>query len=322
MKPKVFVARRIPSIGLDRIVETCDATVWQDPMPPSREVILEKVKGCDGILSLLTDTMDAEVFDAAGPQLKVVSNMAVGYNNINIPDATSRGIKVGNTPGVLTEATADMAVTLLLSAARCLREGIENVAAGEWKNWEPLGFIGQDIEGKTLGIVGMGRIGLATAQRMYRGWGMKILYSSRSNKSEAEETVRAKRVDFDTLLAQSDFVSVHTDLNESTRHLFNIDAFRKMKPTAVFVNTARGGIHLHPDLYDALTSGEIFSAGLDVTNPEPPLKDDPLLTLSNCIVAPHIGSATVSARNGMSSISADNLIAGVYGKPLRHEVTA
>ena len=320
MKPKVFVARKIPAIGLDRVIEQCDADIWEDSMPPSREIILDRVQGCDGILSLLTDTMDAAVFDAAGPQLKVVSNMAVGYNNINVSDAQARGIKIGNTPGVLTEATADLAVTLLLAAARCLREGIENVANGGWKNWEPLGFIGQDIERKTLGIVGMGRIGRATAARLSRGWGMKVIYASRTPKPGAEALLGARRVDLDTLLAESDFVSVHTDLNDSTRHMFDIVAFRKMKPTAVFVNTSRGGIHLHPDLHEALTTGEIFAAGLDVTNPEPPDPKDPLLALSNCVIAPHIASGTVSARNGMSSISADNLIAGVYGKPLRHEV--
>lgn len=319
MKPKVFVARKIPAIGLDRVLAECDADVWTDPMPPSREVILDRVKGCDGILSLLTDKMDAEVFDTAGPQLKVVSNMAVGYNNINVPDARSRDIKVGNTPGVLTEATADMAVTLLLSAARCLREGINNVSSREWKNWEPLGFIGQDLEGKTLGIVGMGRIGLATAQRLHRGWGMNVIYTSRSDKPEAD-SVSGRRVDLPTLLAESDFVSVHTDLNDSTRDLFDASAFSRMKPTAVFVNTARGGVHVSEDLYDALVGGEIFAAGLDVTNPEPPRDDDPLLDLPNCVIAPHIGSATVSARNGMASIAADNLIAGVFGRPLRHEV--
>lgn len=306
-------------MGLEKVLKECDAEVWTDAMPPSREVILDKVRGCDGILSLLTDKMDADVFDVAGPQLKVVSNMAVGYNNINVPDAMSRGIKVGNTPGVLTEATADMAVTLLLSAARCLREGLINVSSRQWKNWEPLGFIGQDLEGKTLGIVGMGRIGLATAQRFYRGWGMKVIYTSRSDKPEAD-AVDGRRVEFDTLLAESDFVSVHTDLNDTTRDMFDATAFSKMKDTAVFVNTARGGVHVSKDLHDALVNGEIFAAGLDVTNPEPPLIDDPLLDLPNCVIAPHIGSATVSARNGMASIAADNLIAGVYGKPLRHEV--
>ncbi|NND70538.1 MAG: D-glycerate dehydrogenase [Rhodothermales bacterium] len=320
LKPKVFVARRIPAAGLDRVIAECDADVWQDPMPPSREVILDKVRGCDGILSLLTDTMDAAVFDAAGPGLKVVSNMAVGYNNINTSDAFDRGIRIGNTPGVLTEATADMAVTLLLAAARCLREGIENVSARQWKNWEPLGFIGQDLGGKTIGIVGMGRIGLATAERLHRGWGMKVVYASRTAKPDAEHRVSAVRLSLDALLEQSDFVSVHTDLNESTLEMFDASAFKAMKSTAVFVNTSRGGIHVSEDLHDALVSGEIFAAGLDVTNPEPPSSDDPLLDLPNCVVAPHIGSATVSARNGMASIAAANLIAGVRGENLPHEV--
>jgi glyoxylate reductase len=313
---KVFVTRRIPEAGLARIRAGCDAEVWDQPLPPPRDVLLAKVAGCDGLLSLLTERIDAELLDAA-PQLRVVSNYAVGFNNIDVPAATERGVCVGNTPGVLTDATADMAFCLLIAAARRVVEGHGYSAGGRWKTWEPLGHIGQDLAGRTLGIVGLGRIGLAMARRCRGGWGMRVLYHDQRANPDAERELDARRVEFDTLLAESDFVSVHADLNDSTRGMFNTAAFRKMKPTAVFVNTARGPHVVEPDLVEALRSGTIFAAGLDVTDPEPPRPDNPLLHLPNCIVAPHIASATVSSRNGMAEIAADNLLAGLRGEPLR-----
>ncbi len=316
-KPRVFVTREIPAAGLDRVRQECHAEVWSEPLPPPREVLLQKVRGCDGVLALLTDKVDAELMDAAGPQLKVISNFAVGYNNIDIPEATKRGIRVGNTPDVLTDATADMAFSLLISAARRVVEGQDYIRAGKWKTWEPLGHIGQDLCERTLGIVGMGRIGMAMARRCRGGWNMRVLYHNRSRKEQAEQELGARRVELDELLAESDFVSVHADLNDTTRGMFNAAAFRKMKKTAVFVNTARGPLHVQSDLYTALKNGDIFAAGLDVTDPEPPAQDDPLLTLPNCVIAPHIGSATVSSRNGMAEIAADNLLLGLQGKPLR-----
>ncbi|MFP6678175.1 MAG: D-glycerate dehydrogenase [Pirellulaceae bacterium] len=321
-QPRVFVTRRIPVAGLDRIETECNAEVWQEPLPPPRHLLLEKVVGCDGILTLLTDKIDAELMDAAGPQLKVVSNFAVGYNNIDIDEATKRGIQVGNTPDVLTDATADMALSLMLSAARRIIESQDYVRQQQWKTWEPLGLIGQDLVGKTIGIVGMGRIGYATAKRCRGGWDMKVLYSDHFVNEKAETGLGAQRVDFETLLKESDFVSVHTSLDETTKGMFNRAAFELMKPTAVFVNTARGPIHDQGDLYTALNTGQIFSAGLDVTDPEPILPDDPLLTLSNCVIAPHIASATVSSRDGMATIAADNLLAGVLEQPLPCRVTS
>jgi glyoxylate reductase len=269
------------------------------------------------LVTLLTEAVDAELMDEAGPQLKVVSNYAVGFNNIDIAEATQRGIRVGNTPGVLTEATADMAMTLLLASARRIWEAATDVHAGHWKTWEPKGYIGQDLVGKTLGIVGMGRIGSALAKKCRGGWNMPIIYFDQYKNEAAERDLRAKQVDLDTLLAESDFVSVHTNLDDSTRGMFNAAAFRKMKPTAVFINTARGPLHDAKALYTALKAGEIFAAGLDVTDPEPIPKDDPLLTLSNCLIVPHIASATVSSRNGMAEIAADNLLLGLKGQPLR-----
>ena len=318
MKPRVFVTRRIPAAGLDRVTAACDADVWEDLLPPPRDVLLKKVAGCDGVLALLTDQVDAEFMDAAGPQLKVVSNFAVGYNNIDVPEATRRGVRIGNTPGVLTESTADIAFALLISAARRIVETRAYIDAGQWKTWEPLGHIGQDLNGKTIGIVGLGRIGHALAKRCHAGWNMRVLYHNRRRNEAAERDLKATHVDLDTLLAESDFVSVHCDLNDSTRGLFNAAAFRKMKQTAIFINTSRGPVVNQRDLFEALKNGHIWAAGLDVTDPEPMLMDDPLLTLPNCVIVPHIASATVSSRNGMAEIAADNLLAGVRGEPLRH----
>ena len=315
-KRKVFVTRVIPAAGLDRVREACDAEVWTEQLPPSPDVLRQKLAGCDGVLSLLTDRFDAAVMDSL-PRLRVIANYAVGFNNIDVKAATDRGICVGNTPGVLTDATADMAFCLLIAAARRVVEGHNYMLAGKWKTWEPLGHIGQDLVRKTLGIVGMGRIGFALAQRCRAGWNMNVLYYDVHRSEKAEKELGARQVDLDTLLAQSDFVSVHTDLNDSTRGMFNAAAFRKMKPTAVFINTARGPVMNQGDLADALRNGVIFSAGLDVTDPEPPSMDDPLLTLPNVVIAPHIASATVATRNGMADIAADNLILGLEGKPLR-----
>ena len=316
-KPRVLVTRLIPEVGLRRIVQECQAEVWEEPLPPPRDVLLKKIAGCDGVLSLLTERIDAELMDAAGPQLKVVSNFAVGFNNVDVTEATRRGIRVGNTPGVLTEATADMAFALLISASRRIVEAQDYIREGNWKTWEPLGHIGQDLVGKTLGIVGMGRIGHALARRCHGGWNMRILYVDKFRNEAAEQDFDAQHVEWNTLLSESDFVSVHVDLNSETEGMFDRDAFAQMRPTAVFVNSARGPIHNQQDLYDALVQGEIFAAGLDVTNPEPLDLEDPLLKLSNCVIAPHIASGTVSSRNGMAEIAANNLLAGVRGEPLR-----
>lgn len=316
-RPRVFVTRRIPAAGLDKVLAACDAEVWNEPLPPTRDVLLRKIAGCQGVLTLLTEKVDAEFMQAAGPQLKVISNFAVGYNNIDVPEATRRGIRVGNTPDVLTDATADMAFSLLIAAGRRIVEGQDYIRQGKWKTWEPLGFIGADLINRTIGIVGMGRIGFAMAKRCHGGWGMKILYHDNYRHDRAEQELGAQQVDLDTLLSQSDFVSVHTDLNDASRGMFNRTTFAKMKKTAVFINSARGPIHNQRDLYEALRDGVIFAAGLDVTDPEPILLDDPLLTLPNCVIAPHIASATVSSRNGMAEIAADNLLAGMRGEPLR-----
>jgi glyoxylate reductase len=318
-RPSVFITRRLPAAGLDPILAACDAEVWPERLPPSPEVLKEKVKGKDGLVSLLTDKIDAAVMDAAG-SLKVISNFAVGVNNIDLAAAKARNIPVGNTPGVLTEATADIAVTLLLAAARRLGESSTDAKEGRWLTWEPMGWLGADLVGRTLGIVGMGRIGYATAKRLHHGWGMKVLYTARSDKPEADNEFGAKRVSFEELLDQSDFVSVHTDLNPTTTGMFGAAQFKQMKPSAVFVNTARGPHVNQTDLAKALRDGTIFAAGLDVTDPEPLPLTHELYSLPNCVIAPHIASATKDTRDAMAKKCAANLLAGLRGEPLPHAV--
>lgn len=320
LKPKVFVARKIPQLALDMLEPVADVRLHQGTLPPKRAELLDGVRGCTGVLSLLSDRIDSEVFDAAGPQLKVISNFAVGYNNIDVAEAKNRGIAVGNTPGVLTEATADIAVALLLAVARRLPEGWRAVEQFQWKTWEPLGWMGLDLAGKTLGIVGLGRIGAAVAQRLAGGWGMKVLYTARSSKAEFDKQFAARHVELDELLRESDFVSLHVPLNDATRKLVGAPEFAKMKSTAVLINTARGEVLDQVALFEALRDNKIFGAGLDVCEPEPLPADSLLRTLSNCLVVPHIGSATVTARNAMADRSARNLIAGIRGEPLPYPV--
>jgi glyoxylate reductase len=315
-RPRVFITRRLPEIGLQRIAAVCDATVWQDRLPPSRDELLASVKGCHGIVTLLSDRIDAELFEAAGPSLRVVSNFAVGVNNIDLADAARRGIAIGNTPDVLTDATADIALTLLLAAARHAKAASDEVREGRWRTWEPTGWLGVDLVGRTVGIVGMGRIGSAVAKRLAGGWGMRVLYTARSDKQVAG-IEHCRRVELEELLQQSDFVSLHTDLNAATKGLIGRPQLSLMKRTAVLVNTARGGVLDQNALADALESGQIFAAGLDVTDPEPLDHRHRLVSLPNCIILPHIASATTDARNAMAEICADNLIAGVQGRPLR-----
>ncbi|HUG48139.1 MAG TPA: D-glycerate dehydrogenase [Candidatus Limnocylindria bacterium] len=315
-RPRVLVARVIPDEGLAPVVEATDADVWPDELPPPRDELLRRVEGVDGLLSLLTDRVDDELLDAAGPGLKVVSNFAVGFDNIDVPTCTRRGIPVGNTPGVLTETTADLAFALLMAAARRLPEGHDYVRAGQWKTWGPMLLLGQDVNGATLGIVGFGRIGREMARRA-TGFGMRVLYHDVSAASpEDEQRLNARRAEMDGLLAESDFVSLHTNLTPETRGLINADALRRMKPTAILVNTSRGPVVDHDALVDALRGGEIAGAALDVTDPEPLPADHPLVGLPNCLVVPHIASASVVTRGKMARMAADNLLAGLRGERL------
>ncbi len=317
-KPKVFVTRSIPEKGLAMIREFCNADIWPEELPPPREVLLERIKGVDGILSLLTSKINPEAMDIAGAGLKVVSNYAVGFDNITIPEATKRGIPVGHTPGVLTDTTADFAFTLLMSAARRVVEGDKYTRAGKWKTWGPKLLLGTDIHGATLGLVGFGRIGKAMAKRAM-GFDMKVLYFDPVNPNDPDAAaLNAQSVDLETVLRESDFVSLHTPLNDHTYHLMNSDTLGKMKSTATLINSARGPV-IDPDaLYHALNDGTIAYAALDVTEPEPLPLDSPLLTLDNIIIAPHIASGSRATRDKMAEIAANNLIAGLQGKRLPH----
>jgi glyoxylate reductase len=319
MRPKVFVTRRIPEIGLDMLREEADVDIWEPPTPPPYASLLQKVAGIDALLCLLTDTVDAGLMDAAGSNLKVISQMAVGVDNIDVAAATQRRIPVGNTPGVLTDTTADFAWALLMAAARRVAEGDRFTRAGKWKTWGPIDFLGPDITGATLGIVGFGRIGQAVAKRA-RGFDMRILCYSRTRHADAERECRAEYVDLDTLLREADFVSLHTNLSRETHHLMNDARFRMMKPGGILINTARGPVVDPGALYRALASGTIAGAGIDVTEPEPIGADDPLLALDNIVISPHIASASIRTRNRMARMAAENLIAGLRGEPLPNGV--
>ena len=315
MKPKVFVSRLIDREALDMIAEVAEMEVWRDELPPPYEVLLEKVKDVDGLLSLLSDRVDITLMDAA-PKLKVISNLAVGYDNIDITEATKRGIQVGNTPGVLTETTADIAFALLMATARRVVEADRHVRKGQWKTWGPMILLGQDIHHATLGIIGLGRIGIEVAKRA-RGFNMNVLYHDVVRNEETERRLGVEYVsELNELLSTADFISVHVPLLPGTHHLIGASEFALMKPTAVFINTSRGQVVDQKALYEALRSGKIFAAGIDVTEVEPISTDDPLLTLENVVITPHIASASVHTRKNMAMMAAENLLAGLRGEVL------
>lgn len=313
-KPKVFVTRAIPEKGFELVKDFCDVDLWSGDMPPSREELLGRIRGIDGILSLLTDTIDGEAMDAAGSQLKVISNFAVGFDNIDVSAATARKIPVGNTPDVLTDATADFAFTLMMSAGRHILEGDRYVRDGKWKTWNPMLLLGVEMKGATLGLAGFGRIGKAMARRAV-GFDMRVIYYD-PLETKTSPDINATSVDFETLLEESDFISLHTPLTPDTRHLIDSETLSKMKPNAILVNTSRGPVVDLYALYEALKFKRIFAAGLDVTDPEPLPLDHPLFTLDNILIMPHIASASKVARDKMSWIAAKNLIAGLKGEHL------
>lgn len=297
---KALVTRALPEEGLALLRDVCEVDLWPEETPPPREVLLERVRGVDGILALLTDQIDTMVMDAGMPRLRVISNFAVGFDNVDVDAATQRGIPVGNTPGVLTDTTADFAFALLMAAARRVVEGDRYTRAGKWKTWGSLLLLGPDITGATLGILGFGRIGKALARRA-QGFGMRVLYYHPHQAQDAEAAgLGAVRVDFDTLLRESDFVSLHMPLNDATRSMIDAAALATMKRTAILINTARGPIVDAAALYHALKDGTIAYAALDVTEPEPIPLDSPLLTLENIVIAPHIASASVATRGKMA----------------------
>jgi glyoxylate reductase len=315
---KVLVTREIPEAGL-RLLEDFDVSVLYE-RPPERGELLEAVRGANGILSTATDKIDGEVMDAAGEGLKVVANMAVGYDNIDVKAAEERGVVVTNTPGVLDETTADVAFMLMLAAARRLGEGERLLRAGKWEWWGPKQLRGLDVWGKKLGIVGMGRIGQAVARRA-RGFDMEILYHNRSRKEDAENQLGARYLELEDLLRESDFISIHTPLTEETRHLIGAEELERMKTEAVLVNTSRGPVVDEGALADALENGRIFAAGLDVYEEEPKVHPK-LLELENVVLAPHIGSASMETRDKMATLAAENLQAVLSGEPAKTPVDA
>ena len=313
-KPKVFVSRKLPQVALDSLTGHVDAQIWDFETPPPYDVLLQQVQDKDGLLCLLTDQIDARLMDA-GPSLKVISQIAVGFDNIDIASATKRNIRVGNTPGVLTEATADFTFALLMAAARRIGEGIDYVRHDQWKTWGLTLLLGQDVFGATLGLIGLGRIGLAVAKRA-QGFNMNILYYSRTRNFEAEKELGVQYRPLDDLLSESDFISLHVNLNDETQGLIGSRAFELMKSTAVLINTARGPV-VDPDaLYEALIGGKIAYAALDVTYPEPLPVDHKLLALENIIIVPHIASATVTSRIKMCMMAVENLVAGLNDEAL------
>ncbi|MCR4441055.1 MAG: D-glycerate dehydrogenase [Peptococcaceae bacterium] len=312
MKPLVYVTRRIPEEGLNILRENAEVKVWEGELPPPYEVLLEEIREVEGILCLLTDRIDRKLLEA-GKKLRVVSNYAVGFDNIDIQAATEKGVMVTNTPDVLTETTADLAFALMMAVARRIVEGVRYVENGRWKTWSPMLLLGQDIHGSVLGLIGLGRIGTAVARRA-SGFGMKVLYHSRTRNEMAERDLDLTCAGLEELLRESDFVSLHVPLTDMTRGMINRQTLSLMKKSAVLINTARGAVVNEKDLYEALKEGIIWGAGLDVTDPEPMRADNPLLSLDNVVVVPHIGSASVVTRTRMAVMAARNMAAGLKGE--------
>jgi len=313
LKPKVYVTRELPERGMKIIKERFDAEVWPEYGPPPKQVIIEKARNVDALVTLLSDKIDAEVFDAA-PSLKIIAQMAVGYDNIDVEEATRRGIYVTNTPGVLTETTADFTWALMMAVARRVVEADRYVREGKWKvGWHPSMLLGRDVYGATLGIVGAGRIGTAVARRA-KCFNMKILYYDVVPNLQLEKETGAKFVDLDTLLKESDFISIHVPLTKETYHLINAEKLKLVKKTAYLINTARGPIVDEKALYEALKEGRLAGAALDVFEQEPTPIDNPLLKLDNVVVAPHIASASYETRSRMAEMVAENLVAFFEGR--------
>lgn len=312
-RPRVYVTRKLVGDGVERLAREVDVDQWLGADPPPRDVLLAGVAKSQGLLANIADRIDAEVMDAS-PDLRIIANLAVGYDNVDIAAATARRILVTNTPGVLTETVADLAFALILAFARRMPEGDRAVRQGEWGIWSPSFLLGRDVFGSTLGIVGLGAIGQAIARRA-NGFGMKVLYSNRTRKPEAEAELGVEYVSMPDLLRRSDWVSVSVALSEETRHLIGAPELALMKPDAVIVNSARGGVIDQPALLDALREHRIGGAALDVFAVEPLPTDDPLLALDNLIVTPHLGSATVETRAKMTDRCVDNLLAFFRGEP-------
>ncbi|HYM14746.1 MAG TPA: D-glycerate dehydrogenase [Dehalococcoidia bacterium] len=314
---RVFVTRRLPGDALQRLAVAADADVWPAGVPPPYDELARRAAGADGLICLLTDRIDAPLIGGA-PRLRVISNVAAGYDNIDLGAAMRRNIAVGNTPGVLTETTADLAFALILATARRIVEAERFVREGRWRSWDPGLLLGADVHGATLGIVGFGEIGQAVARRA-AGFDMRVLNASRH---AADEAGGAERRDLASLLRESDFVSLHVPLTGETRHLIGAGELRLMRPGALLINTARGGVVDQAALARALADGVIAGAGLDVAEVEPVPPGDALLRAPNVTLLPHIGSASRATRERMAAMAVDNCLAGLRGEPLPHAVAA
>jgi glyoxylate reductase len=309
--PKVYVTRDIYPEALEILRRGLEVEVWDEDRAIPRDVLLREIGDADAVLTLLTEKVDQEFLDHA-PKAKIVANMAVGFDNIDVAACTRRNVVVTNTPGVLTETTADFAFALLMAVARFVVPGVGYVREGKWKTWSPSLFVGRDIHHATLGIVGLGRIGQEMAKRG-RGFDMDVIYYDVYRREDLEQEHGWRYAELDDLLSEADFVTIHVDLNDHTRKLFSTDAFKKMKKTAYLINAARGPIVDLDALYQALTSGEIGGAGLDVTDPEPIPADHPILQLENAVVCPHIASASLQTRTKMAILAAENVVAVLLG---------
>ncbi|RSL31447.1 D-glycerate dehydrogenase [Salibacterium salarium] len=319
MKPKIYITRKIPNEALDLLEKECEVKMWgEEETPVPRDVLKKGVKDVDGLYCLLTDNIDKEIMDEA-ENLKVISNMAVGYNNIDVETASEQGILVTNTPGVLTETTADLTFALLMATARRLVEASDYLRTGEWKSWSPMQLTGQDIHGATIGIIGFGRIGQAVARRA-KGFNMNILYYNRTRKTEIEKELDVTYKEMENVLKESDFLIILTPYSEETHHLIGEDELNMMKNSSILINTSRGGIVNEDDLFTALQEGEIWGAGLDVFEKEPVDLNHRLLQLTNVVTLPHIGSASIATRTKMAGLAAKDLVKVLQGEEPYHLV--
>ena len=319
-KPRVFVTRRMAQEALDTIAQHTDMKLWEDDLPPPYEILRKEAREADGLVTLLEDRVDKELFDDA-PNLKVVSQMAVGFDNVDVEEATRRGIPVGHTPGVLSKTVADFTFALILAATRRIVEGDKFVRQGGWRAWHPMAFLGKDVYEATLGLIGLGGVGLEVARRA-RGFDMRVFYYDVFRREDQEKELGILFTDVPTILKESDFVSLHTPLTPETTHMIGAEELRLMKKDAILVNTSRGPVIDQRALYRALKGGAIGGAALDVVDPEPINANDPMLELDNLIIVPHIASASVATRTKMAQMAADNLLAGLKGEMPPHCVNA
>ncbi|XP_073698073.1 glyoxylate reductase/hydroxypyruvate reductase [Garra rufa] len=322
MLPKVFVTRKVPPDGLDILRKSGQVQfeMWDSDDPVPRVELLKKVKGCDGILCVLTEKIDAQLLEAAGPNLKVVSTMSVGFDHLSLDELKKRGIRVGYTPDVLTDCVAELTVALLLATSRRLIEATHEAKTGGWGTWRTLWLCGHELANSTVGILGLGRIGVAIAERLKPFKVKKFIYTDVAERPELANMIEAEYVSLDELAKQSDFLAVCCALTPETHGICNWNLFSKMKKNAIFINTSRGGVVNQEDLYEALSNDLIAGAGLDVTTPEPLPTHHPLYTLKNCVILPHIASASYTTRNNMSALAANNLLAGLRGEPMPKEL--